>query len=45
MRVAQRLKLLDYWRSSDRWPDFCRDPKLPYDCKKVAAQLSPAKDV
>src|SRR4030095_2780851 len=45
MRVAQRLKLLDYWRSSDRWPDICRDPKLLYDCKKVAAQLNPSKAI
>ena len=43
MRVAQRLGLLEYWQSSGRWPDFCREPKLPYDCKEVAAQLGSAK--
>ena len=43
MRLAQRLELLDYWQSSGRWPDFCSEPKLPYDCKKVAAQLGSAK--
>ncbi len=43
IRVAQRLGLLDYWQKSERWPDFCSEPRLPYDCKKAAAQLAPAK--
>lgn len=43
MRVAQRLGLLKYWQESGRWPDFCSEPKLPYDCKKVAAQLGSAR--
>lgn len=43
MRVAQRMGLLEYWNTSGRWPDICRDPKLPYDCKKLAAQLTRAK--
>lgn len=38
--VAQRFGLLDYWRSSGRWPDFCSDPDLPYDCKKEAAKVT-----
>jgi tetratricopeptide (TPR) repeat protein len=42
MRVAQRLGLLAFWQSSGRWPDLCRDPKLPYDCKQAANQLAPA---
>ena len=41
IRVAQRMGMLDYWQGSGRWPDFCRDPKLPYDCKNVAATLRP----
>jgi len=45
MGVAQRLGLLRYWQESGRWPDFCMEPKLPYDCEKVAAQLAPAKAV
>jgi hypothetical protein len=40
IRVAQRLGLLDYWRKSGRWPDFCREPKLPYDCQEVASKLA-----
>jgi tetratricopeptide (TPR) repeat protein len=34
MRVAARLGLLDYWRNSGKWPDFCFDPDLPYNCKR-----------
>jgi hypothetical protein len=28
--------LLEYWLTSDEWPDFCEDPDLPYDCRSVA---------
>lgn len=38
--VAQRLGLLDYWRTSGEWPDFCFQPDLPYDCKAEAAKLA-----
>lgn len=40
MAVAKRIGLLGYWRKSGRWPDFCSEPDLPYDCKEVAAKLS-----
>jgi tetratricopeptide (TPR) repeat protein len=40
LRVAQRFGLLDYWRNSGKWPDFCFEPDLPYDCKKEAAKLT-----
>ena len=39
MTVAKRFRLVDYWRKSGVWPDFCRDPDLPYDCKVEAAKL------
>lgn len=38
--VAKRLGLLDYWRKSGKWPDFCSDPELPYDCAAEAAKYS-----
>jgi len=38
--LAQRLGLVDYWRSTGHWPDFCAEPGLPYDCKAVAAKLA-----
>jgi tetratricopeptide (TPR) repeat protein len=40
MLVAKRAGLINYWRSSGIWPDYCYDPQLPYDCKKEAAKLS-----
>ena len=40
MLVARKIGLLDYWRKSGNWPDFCRDPDLPYDCKAEAAKLT-----
>lgn len=39
MQVMQRTGHLDYWRKSGKWPDFCRNPDLPYDCKTEAAKL------
>ena len=38
MAAAAHLGLLGYWEKSGRWPDFCSDPALPYDCKKEAAK-------
>jgi len=40
MAVAKRLGLLDYWRKSGQWPDFCSDPELPYDCAAEAARYA-----
>ena len=28
--------VLSYWRQTGNWPDFCFDPKLPYDCRAEA---------
>jgi tetratricopeptide (TPR) repeat protein len=39
MEVAKRFGLLDYWRTTGQWPDFCSEPGLPYDCKAEAAKL------
>ena len=39
MQVMKRAGLLDYWRSSGKWPDFCFDADMPYDCKAEAAKL------
>ena len=40
MAVAKRIGLVDYWRSSKNWPNFCSDPHLPYDCKVEAAKYA-----
>jgi hypothetical protein len=39
LKVAQHFGLVDYWRDSGKWPDFCNEPGLPYDCRKEAARL------
>ena len=39
MRIAKRVGLLGYWRSSGQWPDFCSQPGLSYDCATEAAKL------
>jgi DNA-binding winged helix-turn-helix (wHTH) protein/TolB-like protein len=43
MQLAARIGLVDYWRSSGHWPDFCGDPRLPYDCRTEANRIKPAK--
>ena len=40
IQIAQRLGLIEYWRTSGKWPDFCFDPDLPYDCKAEGAKIS-----
>ena len=40
MTIAKQLGLLQYWTRTGRWPDFCFEPDLPYDCKKVAAEIA-----
>lgn len=37
--LSARLGLLHYWQSADTWPDFCADPRLPYNCKVEARRL------
>lgn len=39
MPFAARLGLVDYWTRTNRWPDFCAEPDLPYDCRAVAKTL------
>lgn len=38
--LVNRIGLVDYWRRSNHWPDFCSDRSLPYDCRKMAAATS-----
>lgn len=39
LHIAKRYGLLDYWRASGNWPDFCTEPDVPYDCEVEAAKL------
>ena len=38
IELANRLRLLSFWRSSGVWPDFCQDPDLPYECRAEASK-------
>lgn len=38
-KMAQ-IGLVDYWRRHDRWPDFCYEPGLRYDCRTEATRLA-----
>jgi hypothetical protein len=40
MQLAARLGLVDYWRSSGHWPDFCSEPGLPYNCRDTATKIA-----
>lgn len=40
MALAQSLGLTAYWRSQNRWPDYCSEPGLPYNCQAEAARLA-----
>ena len=42
IRVAAHLGLLAHWQGSGKWPDFCSEPDLSYDCKAEAAKLAVA---
>ncbi len=39
MPLMRDLGLLGYWRLSGHWPDFCREPSLPYRCQAEAQRL------
>lgn len=37
--LAHRQGLVRYWVTSGKWPDFCAQPDLPYDCRAEARRL------
>ena len=37
--LAHRHGLVHYWATSGKWPDFCAQPDLPYDCRAEARRL------
>ena len=38
MTLAAEVGLVDYWQKSGKWPDFCGDTGMPYDCRKEAGK-------
>jgi hypothetical protein len=43
MPLAAQVGLVDYWEKTGKWPDFCAEPDLPYDGRKRAGALKPAR--
>jgi TolB-like protein/Flp pilus assembly protein TadD len=41
MALADKWGLPQYWRATGKWPDFCAEPGLPYNCQAEAAKLKP----
>ncbi len=39
-KAMAELGLVADWRARDKWPDFCSDSKLRYDCRTSAARLA-----
>lgn len=42
-RLFDRLGLVDFWRKSGEWPDFCRDREIPVDCQALARAAAAAR--
>jgi TolB-like protein len=40
---AAKLGLVKYWRATGKWPDFCSEPGLPYDCRTMAERSESTK--
>ncbi len=38
--LSAKLGLVAYWQKATIWPDFCSEPRLPYDCRSEAAKLT-----
>jgi len=40
MPLAIKTGLVDFWRRTGKWADFCDAPDRPYDCRAEAAKLT-----
>lgn len=41
MQAMAQMGLAQYWQRSGKWPDFCFEPDLPYDCKEETNRYAP----
>jgi adenylate cyclase len=41
MDLIKETGLIEYWRETGRWPDFCGERDLPYNCEQEAARVLP----
>lgn len=39
--IAEQSGILDYWRETNKWPDFCDTDALVFDCKALAEDNTP----
>jgi TolB-like protein/DNA-binding winged helix-turn-helix (wHTH) protein/Tfp pilus assembly protein PilF len=39
MELFEATTQLDYWLQTGKWPDFCAEPELPYDCEEAARRF------
>jgi tetratricopeptide (TPR) repeat protein len=42
MPLAAKVGLVASWEKTGKWPDFCSQPDLPYDCRVAAKAASSA---
>ncbi len=42
--IAARAGLVRYWRTTNKWPDFCSDPSYPLDCRAQARRVLSTKE-
>ena len=40
MPLAAKAGLVEYWTATGKWPDFCAEPGLSYDCLAAAKVFS-----
>jgi DNA-binding SARP family transcriptional activator len=38
--LAARAGLVRYWLMTNKWPDFCKDPSYPLDCRAEARRVA-----
>jgi TolB-like protein/Flp pilus assembly protein TadD len=43
MPLAAKVGLVATWEKTGKWPDFCAEPGLPYDCRTAARAATSAK--
>ncbi|MGD9980308.1 MAG: adenylate/guanylate cyclase domain-containing protein [Hyphomonadaceae bacterium] len=42
MSLMRDTGLIQYWRETGQWPDFCRERNLSYNCEQEAARVLPS---
>ena len=45
MPLAARYGLVRYWMKTGKWPDFCLEADLPYDCRQEAKKYANVRTI